>query len=53
MEDDVVGYCEICGEPIYEEYSYYSLPDGSYVCGKDYDCIIEYIDSKYLTSGGI
>jgi hypothetical protein len=30
--DDVVGYCEICGYPIYLGDKYYSLPDGSLVC---------------------
>ena len=48
-----IAYCECCGEPIYEDYDYYHLPDGAYLCGKDYDCLMEYVDAHYLNCGGV
>lgn len=54
MDDlEIVGYCDWCGEPIYAECDYYELPDGEKLCGKDYDCIMSYVDKYYLKAGGI
>lgn len=52
-ESDFIAYCEVCGEPIYEAYDYYHLPDGAYLCGKDYDCLMEYMNQNYLNCGGV
>ena len=49
----VIGVCEICGEEIDDEYPYYEMPNGDLVCGPDYDCILQYVDTYYFKLGGI
>lgn len=34
-EPDPIGYCDCCGEPIYEDSEHYQTPDGHFACCED------------------
>lgn len=40
---DRIGFCDVCGEPVYRGDKHYRLPDGKLLCD-DFDCRDEWLE---------
>lgn len=43
--DDIVGYCEQCGSPIYKGLSYIAMDN--ILLHDEHDCIMDYVRENY------
>ena len=48
-DTNITARCDLCGEPIYQDDKYYTLPDGTTLC-TDADCLEQWLES-YVCRG--